>query len=162
MAPRVQFYHNTPDPLALACELVGRAYGSGRKVVVRMPDDASAQALDRMLWTLDRLTFIPHVLLDSPLVGETPIVIASAAGTSAAGTSATNTSAAVGEPVWPHTDMLFNLAPDLPPAYTDFKLMVEIVGQREADKLPARARWSKYREHGLALKAFDAELRVAL
>ena len=152
MAPRVQFYHNTPDPLALACELVGRAYGSGRKVVVRMPDDASAQALDRMLWTHERLAFIPHVLLDSPLIGETPVVIA----------SATSTSAAVGEPVWPHTDMLFNLAPDLAPAYTDFKLVVEIVGQREADKLPARARWSQYREHGLTLKAFDAELRVAL
>ncbi len=152
MAPRVQFYHNTPDPLTLACELVARAHDSGRKVVVRMPDDASAQALDRMLWTHERLAFIPHVLLDSPLVGETPVVIA----------SATSTSAAVGEPVWPHTDMLFNLAPDLAPAYTDFKLVVEIVGQREADKLPARARWSQYREHGLTLKAFDAELRVAL
>lgn len=152
MAPRVQFYHNTPDPLALACELVGRAYGSGRKVVVRMPDDASAQALDRMLWTHERLAFIPHVLQDSALVGETPVVIASAA----------DTSAAVGKPAWPHTDSLFNLAPDLPPAYAEFKLVVEIVGQREADKLPARARWAHYRECGLALKAFDAELRVAL
>ena len=152
MAPRVQFYHNTPDPLTLACELVARAHDSGRKVVVRMPDEASAQVLDRMLWTHERLTFIPHVLQDSPLAGETPIVIASAA----------DTSAAVGKPLWPHTDMLFNLAPDLPPAYPDFKLVVEIVSQREADKLPARARWTQYRERGLTLKAFDAELRVAL
>ena len=152
MAPRVQFYHNTPDPLALACELVGRAYGSGRKVVVRMPDEASAQVLDRMLWTHERLTFIPHVLQDSPLAGETPIVIASAA----------DTSAAVGKPLWPHTDMLFNLAPDLPPAYDRFRLVIEIVGQSEAEKVPARARWSAYRQRGLETKAFDAERRVAL
>ena len=152
MAPRVQFYHNTPDPLALACELVARAYGSGRKVVVRMPDAAAAQALDRALWTREQLSFIPHVLQGSALVGETPIVIASAA----------DTGAAVSKPIWPHTDTLFNLAPELPPAYTDFKLVVEIAGQSAADKLPARARWAQYREQGLALKAFDAELRVAL
>ena len=154
MAPRVQFYHNTPDPLALTCELVARAYGSGRKVAVRMPDGASAQALDRMLWTREPLAFIPHVLQDSPLAAETPIVIGTGAGT-VAGTDVTDA-------VWPHTDTLFNLAPDLPPNYAAFKLVVEIVGQTEAEKLPARARWAQYRTHGIALKAFDAELRVAL
>ena len=35
-ATRVQFYHNTPDPLAFACEMVARAWGSGRKVAVQV------------------------------------------------------------------------------------------------------------------------------
>ena len=68
----------------------------------------------------------------------------------------------MGKPLRPPTDMLSTLAPDLPPAYPDYKLVVETVSQREADKLPARARWTQYRERGLTLKAFDAELRVAL
>jgi len=146
MPPRVQFYHNTPDRLALACELVGRAYGSGRKVAIRMPDGASAQALDRLLWTREPLAFVPHVLTDSVLAGETPVVI---------GADPSNTP-------WPHTDTLFNLASDLPPDYQAFRLVVEIVGQSEEERLPGRARWTQYRDQGLELKAFDAERRVAL
>ena len=146
MPPRVQFYHNTPDRLALTCELVARAYGSGRKVAVRMPDRTSAQAFDRLLWTREPLAFVPHVLADSPLAGETPIVI---------GADPLNSA-------WPHADTLFNLAPDVPPDYQAFKLVVEIVGQTEDERLPARARWAHYRDLGLELKAFDAERRVAL
>lgn len=146
MPARVDFYHNTPDRLALACELLARAYGSGRKVAVRMPDDGSANALDRLLWTREPLAFVPHVLRDSALATETPIVI----GTDASANP------------WPHTDTLFNLAPDLPPDYLQFRHVVEIIGQSETEKLPARTRWTQYRERGLTLKAFDAERRVAL
>ncbi|HQZ03391.1 MAG TPA: DNA polymerase III subunit chi [Thauera sp.] len=146
MPPRVHFYHNTPDRLVFACELVARAYGSGRKVAVRMPDGESAKALDRMLWTREPLAFVPHVMRDSVLATETPVVI---------GPDALETP-------WPHTDTLFNLAPDLPESYDAFRLIVEIVGQTEAEILPGRARWAQYRAHGLELNAFDAERRVAL
>ena len=37
MAPRVQFYHNTADRLALAHELVAGAYARGRKVALGSP-----------------------------------------------------------------------------------------------------------------------------
>jgi DNA polymerase-3 subunit chi len=146
MDTRVQFYHNTPDRLALACELVARAHGKGRKVAVRLPDTISAQQLDRLLWTNEPLAFVPHVMLDSPLAAETPVVL----GTADADAD------------WPHGDTLFNLAPDLPPAFDRFRLVIEIVGQSEAEKVPARARWSAYRQRGLETKAFDAERRVAL
>ena len=49
-----------------------------------------------------------------------------------------------------------------PPAFDRFRLVIEIVGQSEAEKVPARARWSAYRQRGLETKAFDAERRVAL
>ncbi len=143
---RVQFYHNTPDRLELARELVARAHAGGRQVAVRLPDGESAAQLDRLLWTQDPLAFIPHVAIDSPLAAETPVVLATA------GTTAP----------WPHADMLFNLGEDVPPGFEAFRMVVEIVGQGEADKLPARSRWMHYKEHGLELKAFDAERRVAL
>ncbi|WP_341645615.1 DNA polymerase III subunit chi [Thauera sp. SDU_THAU2] len=146
MAPSVRFYHNTPDRLVLACELIGRAYGSGRKVAVRMPDGNSARELDRVLWLRDTLAFVPHVLRDSELAAETPVVIGEAVPASP----------------WPHADTLFNLAPDLPPDYQDFRIVIEIVGKTEAERLPARARWAQYRAQGLEPKAFDAERRVAL
>ncbi|NLF54705.1 MAG: DNA polymerase III subunit chi [Thauera phenolivorans] len=144
-ATRVQFYHNTPDRLVLACEMVGRAYASGRKVALRLPDADSARRLDRQLWTADPTAFIPHVAADSPLAAETPVVLAVAGGEA-----------------WPHTDLLFNLADDLPPGFERFRMVIEIVGQSEAEKLPARTRWTHYKKRGLALQAFDAERRVAL
>ena len=146
MAPRVQFYHNTPDRLALASELIGRAHAGGRQAIVRLPDAASLRKLDQMLWTQEPLAFIPHVSVDSALAAETPVVLAAAEHTER----------------WPHEDMLFNLAADMPPGIDGFRLVVEIVGQSEAEKQPARMRWAAYKQQGLTLKAFDAERREAM
>jgi DNA polymerase-3 subunit chi len=146
VATRVHFYHNTPDRLALTRELVARAHAGGRKAVVRLPDAASARQFDQMLWTQEPLAFIPHVAIDSPLASETPVILATADAISA----------------WPHEDMLFNLATDVPRGYDAFRLVVEVVGQSEADKLPARSRWAEYKRNGVALKAFDAERREAM
>ena len=63
---------------------------------------------------------------------------------------------------WPHTDLLFNLADDLPPQPEAFRMLIEIVGQDDAEIHAARQRWAAYRQRGYELKAFDAERRVAL
>jgi len=143
--PNVQFYHNTSNPLALACEFVGSAWRDGRKAVVVCPDAEQARQLDRQLWTAVPGDFIPHVMSDSPLAGETPVVIGVA-----------------GEDRWPHTDMLFNFADDIPADCERFRLIVEIVGQSEAARVPARERWKQYKQRQFPLKAFDAERRMAL
>ncbi|MDR0702699.1 MAG: DNA polymerase III subunit chi [Azoarcus sp.] len=141
----VQFYHNTGDPLALACELLGKAHHSGRKAVVISPDAALAQRLDRQLWTSEPRSFIPHVMSGSPLASGTPIIIGIA-----------------GETQWPHTDMLFNLAAELPAACERFRMVIEIIGRGETELSPARARWVHYSQQQFPLKAFDAERRIAL
>jgi len=142
----VRFYHNSADPLALACELISRARASGRRIVVRLNDANSVQRLDQLLWEMDRNSFIPHVTVDSPLVNETPIVLGQADRTSA----------------WPHHDLLFNLADNVPPDFTEFRHVVEIVGLSDAQRQPARARWTHYKRLGHPLKAFDAEKREAI
>ena len=78
MAPRVQFYHNTPDRLALTRELVSSAHERGRKVAICCADAAQLKRLDQLLWTGEPLSFIPHVATDSALAGETPVVLAAA------------------------------------------------------------------------------------
>lgn len=143
---RIQFYHNAANPLSLACELAARACGSGKRVAIRVPDAATARELDRLLWTWDAQGFTPHVLADSPLAAETPVVIGRADAPNA----------------WPHGEILFNLANELPPAFEDFRLLVEIIGQGEADKQHARERWRHYKQHGLPLQAFDAVRREAI
>lgn len=143
---RVQFYHNAENPLALACELAARAYAGGRRVAVRVPGAAAARELDQLLWTFDPLMFVPHVMADAPQAPVTPVVIADAGRTIP----------------WPHAELLFNLADDIPPDFERFRMLVEIVGQSEALKLPARARWTHYKQRELPLQAFDAIRREAI
>ncbi len=146
MAPRVQFYHNTPDRLVLTHELVTNALRCGRKVAVRCTDAGHLRRLDQFLWTFEPLAFIPHVVADSALATETPVVLAAA-------------DTPYG---WPHTDMLFNLADDLPAEADNFRMLVEIVGVDAAEVHAARLRWREYRQRGYEIKAFDAERRVSL
>jgi DNA polymerase-3 subunit chi len=145
---RVQFYHNARNPLALTCELVGKAHQGGHKAIIISPDAALAQRLDQQLWTATPGNFIPHVLSSSPLAAETPVIIAIAGD-------------ATGEN-WPHTDLLFNLGGRIPSACERFNLVIEIVGPDEAERLSARSRWMHYKQQQFPLKAFDAELRSAL
>ena len=79
MAPRVQFYHNTPDRLVLTRELVANAHERGRKIAIYCADAAQLKRLDQSLWTAEPLSFIPHVAINSPLAGETPVVLYDAA-----------------------------------------------------------------------------------
>ncbi len=146
MAPRVQFYHNTPDRLALAHELAAGAHARGRKVALRCTDATQLRRLDQALWTAVPLDFVPHVGVGSALAAETPVVLAAAGDDSR----------------WPHTDMLFNLADDVPAEAEGFRMVVEIVGRDAAEVHAARQRWAAYRQRGYELKAFDAERRVAL
>ncbi|MDX9718763.1 DNA polymerase III subunit chi [Thauera sp. WH-2] len=146
MAARVHFYHNTPDRLALACELVANAHGRSRKVAVRCTTPEQLRTLDKLLWTAEPLSFIPHVPADHALASETPVTLACA-----------------GEaPNWPHGDVLLNLSDDLPAEHDAFRMVVEIVGHDAAERHAARQRWMRYRELGCELKAFDAERREAL
>ncbi|MDR0716227.1 MAG: DNA polymerase III subunit chi [Azoarcus sp.] len=141
----VQFYHNAGDPLALACELIGKAHHGGRKAIVINPNAAAAQRLDHQLWTAEPGSFIPHVMNGSPLAAETPIIIGIA-----------------GETQWPHTDLLFNLAAEIPSGCERFRMVIEIIGRTEAERQPARMRWMHYKQQQFLLKAFDAEHRIAL
>lgn len=143
---RVQFYHNTENPLALACELIGNAFAGGRRVALRVADEDTARRVDQMLWSFDQFAFIPHVAAGSPLAAETPVVISHARA----------------NPHWPHHDMLFNLAGDIAPDCDEFRMVVEIIGREERDRLPARARWMQYKASGHSLQAFDSERREAM
>jgi DNA polymerase-3 subunit chi len=131
----IEFYHDAPDKIAVACRLIGRLYGEGRRVMVFAPEPRVADQLDRMLWMQPAIGFFPHVRADSPLAAHTPIVIG--------GTLES----------LPHDDVLVNLDGELPPGFARFERLIEIVGQEEADRLPARARFKFYRDRGYPLTA---------
>ena len=100
----IHFYHNAADLAGVACHLATRAYRSGRKVAVLVPDEQLLRQIDQMLWARAPMDFLPHTRFDSPLAGETPITLGS-------------TPPATG---WTHDDVLINLAADVPPDFSQF------------------------------------------
>lgn len=131
MATEIHFYHNTPDRLAAACRIATRAVAAGRRLAVRIPDAEFGRRFDALLWTAEPRNFVPHVMIDSPLAAETPVVIGPA-----------------GAP-WPHRDVLLNLGDDLPEGFERFAMLMEVVGREDDARVAARARWRGYRALGI-------------
>jgi DNA polymerase-3 subunit chi len=80
---------------------------------------------------------VPHCRIGDVLADETPILIGDSLDDAA------------------HHDVLLNLDGDLPPAFSRFDRLVEVVGTDEADRLPARERFKFYRDRGYAISAHD-------
>jgi DNA polymerase III subunit chi len=68
----VKVFYNVPDKLAFACKLAKRAVDEGKRLIVYAPNRDLADTFDRMLWTFQQLSFVPHVRAGHVLAPETP------------------------------------------------------------------------------------------
>lgn len=134
---RIDFYHGAGDKVQAACRLLCELHAQGRKVLVYVRADGLAAQVDRQLWVQPATGFVPHCRIGDALAAETPIVIGGSLEDAA------------------HHDVLVNLDGELPPAFSRFEQLVEIVGLDEADRVPARERFKFYRDRGYAITAHD-------
>jgi DNA polymerase-3 subunit chi len=134
---RIFFYHNAANRVAAAVTLLGRACRQGKAVLVYAPDAELAEALDRQLWITPPTGFIPHVRDTSPLAAETPIVITANAAAGA----------------W--DERLLNLSAQVPPAFSRFASIIEVVAADDGDRREARERAKFYKDRGYAIQYFD-------
>ncbi len=142
MDTEIHFYHNTPDRLAAACRIAARAFVGGRRLAVRIPDEAQRRRFDQLLWTFEPGSFVPHVAVDSPLAAETPIVFGGSGSS------------------WPHGDVLLNLGDDLPPDFQRFAMLLEVVSTDDDARQAARMRWKHYRGCGIEPVPHDLASRA--
>lgn len=133
--PKVFFYHNARDKLLAACQLLGKACHQGKRVTVYSPSNNILDTLDRLLWTYQPTGFVPHCHAESELADETPILL----------THHINTI----------PDRLMNLDNAVPPNLDKLNTIIEVVGQDEADRLPARQRFKIYKDSGCEIQSFD-------
>ncbi|WP_265944388.1 DNA polymerase III subunit chi [Dechloromonas sp. A34] len=138
---QVFFYHGAADKIAAACALLGGAYTKKKPMLVFAPESAVANSLDRMLWTHSSLSFVPHCRADSPLAAETPILI-------------TDTLESI-----PQDERLMNLSQVIPPGFSRFQSLIEVVGQEEEERSAARERVKFYKDRGYEVRYFDLSER---
>ena len=138
---QVFFYHGAADKIAAACALLSGAYAKKKPMLVFAPEKEIANSVDRMLWTQPALSFVPHCRADSPLAAETPILI-------------TDSLEAL-----PQDERLMNLSQIVPPGFSRFQSLIEVVGQADDERAAARDRVKFYKDRGYEVRYFDLSER---
>lgn len=134
---QIFFYHNAADRIAAAVALIGKAFLQRKAVLVYAPDADVATSVDRQLWMHPQTGFVPHVRCDSPLAAETPVLLTDQLES------------------MPQNERLFNLSSEIPPGFSRFNSVIEVVGQQEDERLGGRERVKFYKDRGYEIKFFD-------
>jgi len=144
MSPvRVDFYLLASDQIAarefVACRLIEKAYYRGHKVFVFCNNQHEAEQIDELLWTFKDDSFIPHNLQGEGPEPPPPIQI--------------------GYDREPRgfNDILLNMANHIPPFYTRFKRVMQVVSNLEAAKELSRTHYREYRGNGCDMRTHNIE-----
>lgn len=129
----IRFYSNAEDRLQAAAAWLTASWRQ-HPVLVYAPDAETADRFDRMLWIQPAIGFLPHCRADSSLASQTPVLIAGNLDT------------------LPSDRCLLNLSNEVPPGFSRFEELVEVVSTADADRLPARDRFRFYRDRGYAVE----------
>lgn len=141
---QIFFYHGAADRIAAAAALIAKASQQKKPVLVYAPDEAVAGALDRVLWTANPTAFVPHVRGDSPLAAETAVVIANRLET-----------VPQESPSIARHERLMNLSGEIPPLFSRFTSLIEVVSDDPDVRQPARERVRFYKDRGYEVRFFD-------
>lgn len=137
---KIFFYHGIAERLPYAVRLISGAWAQRKALTVYAPDPRVAQQLDQLLWSQHATGFVPHCFGDSPLVSETPILIAR--NETELGHSAQD-------------QRLVNLSNELPPGFARFESLVEVVSQDDEVRNSGRERVVFYRDRGYEVQFKD-------
>ena len=134
----IDFYFNAGDRLGVACRLASKALQQKKRVLIYAPQAEVAQKIDRLLWTSQAVSFIPHCYAHDPLAASTPVLIAPDDAHQAAA-----------------CEVLLNLAPECPPFFERHERLLEIVDRDEGEVRAGRSRFKFYRDRGYAMRSHD-------
>ncbi len=134
---KVDFYTGSTDKLRTACQLSHKAMQSGVRTVISLPDEATADALDKLLWHHPATAFIPHCQGDAAETAQMPVVLN------------------LGSDKFPHHELLISLHGECMSFFSRFERVIEIVGNDSEDSRIGRERFKFYRDRGYELRHID-------
>jgi DNA polymerase III subunit chi len=134
---KVDFYTGSPDKLRTVCQLSHKAMQSGVRTVISLPDAATADTLDKLLWHYPATSFIPHSRGGAETSEEMPVILDH------------------GGDKFPHHDLLISLHNECVPYFSRFERVIEVIGTGEEDSRMGRERFKFYRDRGYELRHID-------
>lgn len=123
------------ERLRVAARLADKAFQRGHRIYINATDEGQAGELDALLWSFRPDSFVPHGLQGQ----ENADVIAIGWGQ-----EPTN-----------HNDLLINLQLEIPPFFSRFQRVAEVVTQDPSSLAALRASWKFYQERGYQLEKHD-------
>ena len=130
------------DQLAFTCRLLEKALAKNNTVLLHTNSQASAEKLDRLLWTALPESFIPHALLHDPKAPHNcPVSIS-----------------------WEndpghHHDVLINLSDEMPSFFSRFQRYIGIVVQHDKVLGYTRNHYKYLRDRGYQIRTHDMRIR---
>jgi DNA polymerase-3 subunit chi len=139
---RVDFYilgdAAKADRYLTACRLAEKAWGLGHRVHVHTASRDEAARVDEKLWTFRDGSFLPHEIVTD---GEPPCPV-----------TVSDTWEPTGE-----CEVLINLAPEVPPFFSRFERVAEIIDRDEEARQLGRERFRFYRDRGYDLTTHELD-----
>ena len=139
---QIDFYFHVEDRFRTACALSAKAYARGLRVFACCDDAEAGRKFSRLLWSAPATGFVPHCTADDRLAAVTPVLIDHAGGNP------------------PHDQLLINLKSELPPFFSRFQRLIEIVSIDDEDRRRARERFKHYRDRGYEIRSHDLSGRA--
>jgi DNA polymerase-3 subunit chi len=122
-----------------ACQLCEDVYRSGRRVLLRARDAEHCAGLDRLLWSFRDSSFLPHAQFGGD---DAPIVLSWGAELGA------------------EHQVLINRGPDIPPLFSRFERVCEILIDEADCRRRGRERYRYYRDQGYPLEHHPLRQRI--
>lgn len=134
---RIDFYIVDSDAATTraitACRLAEKAYTLDNQVYIHTANESQTIELDDLLWTYRAGSFVPHQRIEQSKEPDSPVLI--------------------GHVEAPESinQVLINLDTTVPPFFSRFERVVEIVNQDKTLRQQARDRFKFYRDRGYDL-----------
>ncbi|HLP98734.1 MAG TPA: DNA polymerase III subunit chi [Sideroxyarcus sp.] len=135
---KVDFYTGSEDKLRIACQLSQKAMQNGLRVLLHVPDEDTADKLDKLLWHFPATAFLPHCRSHAAEAADMPIVIGC-------------------DETFPHSQLLISLHNECLPFFSRFERVIEIVSRDAEDAKLGRDRYKFYKDRGYELRHFDLQ-----
>lgn len=129
---RIDFHSNVPDKIHYTCRLIRKARAANCRVIVFENNRAQLDMLNEALWTFSASDFLPHVMLNDPLMAQTPIILTEDDRAN-----------------FPHHDLLINLTQSVPDDLSRFERIIEVISSDPQDTLAGRERYRHYQQQSL-------------
>lgn len=126
--------------VATACKLCDKAVQGGSLTYVHVDQPATADALDATLWSFRQGSFITHERSGAPLTPPLPQVLIGDT-----------------EPPLDYAGVMINLTAEVPPFFSRFERVLEIVDGDSAARARSRERFKFYRDRGYELSTHNLQ-----
>jgi DNA polymerase-3 subunit chi len=115
-----------------ACRLIDKVHRMGMRTLVVMDDETEARQFDDLLWTFKPESFVPHQLINAGKPAPVEITFSSEAGD--------------------HQGLLLNLSKTIPPYFSRFERLSEVVIQEPLSLQTSRERFGFYKQRGYPIE----------